>query len=115
FIAGFLLFVVGTGTAAFLATRPGQATDTTPRVQVFYAAGAVDTGTPGPTALAAGLLDTQAVAVADVPVNAVTDPSQIASGVAAAVIPAGTLVTTDMFPAPQTRIGTVVIPPGKRA
>ncbi len=49
------------------------------------------------------------------PVNAVTDPSQIASGVAAAYIPAGTVVTTDMFPAPQTRIGTVVIPPGKRA
>ena len=30
-------------------------------------------------------------------------------------IPAGTIVTTDLFPPAQTRIGTVVIPPGKRA
>ena len=47
--------------------------------------------------------------------NPVTDPSQIASGVAAAAIPAGTIITTDMFPGAQTRIGTLVIPPGKRA
>jgi pilus assembly protein CpaB len=116
FIAGLALFVVGVGTAAYLGTRPDAAPSAAAaRVQVFATAAPVDTGTPGPAALAQGLLKPRMVAAATVPVNAVTDPLQIAGGVAAAVIPAGTIITSDMFPDPQTRIGTVVIPPGKRA
>jgi pilus assembly protein CpaB len=114
FIAGLLLFVVGAGTAGYLATRPDSGS-AVPKVPVYVAAATVDTGTSGAAALAAGLLRTQELDPARVPPDAVTDPSQIATGVAAAVIPGGTLLTTTMFPAPQTRIGTVVIPPGKRA
>jgi len=117
FIAGLVLFLVGGSAAAYLATRspaaPSGAAAT--RVQVFFATTTVDTGTSGSIAVAQGLLQTRSAELATVPPNVVTDPTQIAGGVAATAIPAGTVVTTDMFPAPQTRIGTVVIPPGKRA
>ena len=115
FVAGLLLFVVGAGTAGYLATRPHGPSSSVARVPVYVAAATVDTGTSGTAALAAGLLRTQDLDATRVPPDAVTDPSQIATGVAAAVIPGGTVLTTTMFPAPQTRIGTVVIPPGKRA
>jgi len=116
FIAGFLLFVIGTAAALYLGVlRPSSPPDPVGRTEVFYAAAAVDKGLPGATAVAQGFLKARPIELAALPANAVTDPLQIASGVAAAVIPAGTVVTTDMFPAPQTRIGTVVIPPGKRA
>jgi len=116
FLVGLVLFVVGGAVAAYLATRsPAAPSTVAARVNVYFAAAAVDTGTSGTVAVAQGILRTRAIAPADLPVNGVTDPLQIAGGVAAAVIPAGTVVTTDMFPAPQTRIGTVVIPPGKRA
>jgi pilus assembly protein CpaB len=55
------------------------------------------------------------VAISSQPANAVTELSQLSGRVAGSVIPAGAILTTDMFPAPQTRIGTVVIPAGKRA
>jgi Flp pilus assembly protein CpaB len=75
----------------------------------------VPAGTAGATALADGRIRTKAADVATRPANAVTDPTQLSGRVAGAAIPAGTIVTTDMFPDPQTHIGTVVIPPGKRA
>jgi pilus assembly protein CpaB len=115
FLAGLVLFVVGAGAAVYLVTRPKTPTAAEARVPVYFAFSTVDTGTSGAAALAAGLLRTREVAPASVPPDAVTDPSQIANGVAAAVIRGGTTVTTGMFPAPQTRIGTVVIPAGKRA
>ncbi len=116
FVAGFALFVVGAGTAGYLAvgsSAPPPAAAA--RIDVFSTTSPIDTGTPGSDALAGGLLAVRSVDPATLPPDAVTDPSQIAGGVAAAVIPGGTIVTLDMFPAPQTRIGTVVIPPGKRA
>jgi pilus assembly protein CpaB len=115
FLAGFVLFVVGTATAAYLGSRPDGPSQAAATVQVFVAAGPLDKGTSGLTAVSQGLLEPKSVAPGKVPINAVTVPSQISGGVAAAAIPAGTIVTIDMFPAPQTRIGTVVIPPGKRA
>lgn len=116
FVAGFLLFVVGTAAALYLGVlRPSAPPDPVARTEVFYAATAVDKGLPGATAVAQGFLKTRTIERAALPANAVTDPLQISTGVAAAVIPAGTVLTTDMFPAPQTRIGTIVIPPGKRA
>src|SRR5205085_7598816 len=80
-----------------------------------FAATTVDAGTSGTIAVSQGLLQSRAAHPPTVPLTVVTDPSQIGGGVAAAAIPAGTVVTTDMFPAPQTRIGTLVIPAGKRA
>ncbi len=43
-----------------------------------------------------------------------TDPSQLSGRVAASDIAEGTIITGDLFPAPQTRIGTLHIPSGKR-
>jgi Flp pilus assembly protein CpaB len=84
-------------------------------MSVYYAATAVNAGTAATSAVAEGAIRTRSVLPADRPPNAVTDPSQFAGRVSAAAIPAGVVITTEMFPAPQTRIGTVVIPAGERA
>ncbi len=113
---GFLIFVGGTSGAAYMGTRgtagggPGGG-----QVEVLYAAGPVTAGTAASTALAEGRLQTKKIAPAARPADAVTEASQLSGRVAANAIPAGTIVTTDMFSAPQTRIGTVRIPAGKRA
>jgi pilus assembly protein CpaB len=114
-LAGFAIFVAGGAGAAYLGSRHGGAADATSRVEVHYAAAAVAPGTAWGTALAEGVVRTKQVASASRPVNAVTDPSQLAGRVAAGAIPPGAIVTTDMFSDPQTRIGTVVVAPGKRA
>jgi len=115
-LAGFAIFVAGSAGAAFLGARHAGGSQAGPgKVQVHYTAGPVPAGMAGAAALAEGRIVTKGVDPASRPANAVTDPSQLSGKVAAAAIPAGTAVTTDMFPAPQTRIGTVVIPPGKRA
>lgn len=113
--AGFLLFLVGGMAAAYLGSRRSTRSVATVGVSVEYAAGSVPAGTAGSTAVAEGRIRTKTVAPADRPANAVSDPSQLAGRVAAAAIPAGAIVTSDMFPDPQTHIGTIVIPPGKRA
>ncbi len=115
-LVGLVLFVAGALTTAYLGTRSrGGASGQVAGVPVFYAAGAIDAGIGGAIAVNGGLIRQKEVDASDRPVNAVTDVSQLAGGVAASIVPAGTIVTTDMFPAPQTRIGTVVIPPGRRA
>ncbi|MGH9190053.1 MAG: Flp pilus assembly protein CpaB [Acidimicrobiales bacterium] len=114
-LAGFAIFVAGGSGAAYFGSRGLGGSNSSPKVEVFYAAEAVETGTAGSAALAAGQIRARAVAPEVSPAGAVTDPSQVSSGVAAATIPVGTIVTVEMFPAPQTRIGTVVIPAGKRA
>jgi pilus assembly protein CpaB len=115
-LAGFLVFVVGGSGAAYLGTR-GRVNPTAraDQAQVFYAVGALDPGTSAASAVAQGLIRTRTVALAALPANAVTDTTQLSGRVAGASIPSGAILTTDMFPAPQTRIGTVVIPAGKRA
>jgi pilus assembly protein CpaB len=85
------------------------------KVPAYVAAAVVDAGTPAATALAQGTIRLRPVTPAERPANAVTDPSQLAGRVAGTGIAAGALVTTEMFPDPQTRIGTIVIPAGKRA
>ena len=114
--AGLALCVAGGGGAAYLATR-GRAPAGTgvARVTAYYADVAVPAGTPASTALAEGSIGPKAVLPAERPANGVIDPSQLAGRVAGSAIPAGTVLTTEMFPDPQTRIGTVVIPAGKRA
>lgn len=110
-----VLFVAGGGGAAYLATRDAGATGAAGKVSAYYAAAAVEIGTPAATALAEGLIRPRAVVASDRPADAVSDASQLAGRVAGSAIPAGAFVTTAMFPDPQTRIGTVVIPAGKRA
>lgn len=115
-VAGFVLFLVGSGGAAYLGSRPsGAGSAASAGVTVHVAAGPVPAGTAGPTAIADGRIRTKTVPMANRPANAVTDPSQLAGRVAAASISPGAIITTDMFPDPQTHIGTVVIPAGKRA
>ena len=117
-MAGVTLFVAGGGGAAYLSSRGDSGGDqsvATSKVTAYYAATPVDVGTAASTALAQGAIRPRAVQATERPANAVTDPTQLSGRVAGAAIPAGALVTTDMFPDPQTRIGTVVIPPGKRA
>lgn len=114
-IAGFVVFVGGVSGAAYLGNRPTGAPADAGKVQALYAEGPVDAGTSGDSALAEGRIRAKAVAVAARPINAVGDPSQLSGLVSVVAIPAGSVVTTEMFAAPQTRIGTIVIPPGKRA
>lgn len=117
-MAGVTLFVAGGGGAAYLSSRGdsgGGQSVATGKVTAYYAATPVDVGTAASTALAQGAIRPRSVQATERPANAVTDPTQLSGRVAGAAIPAGALVTTDMFPDPQTRIGTVVIPPGKRA
>lgn len=115
--AGVLVFVGGGVGAAYMAARPEPAPQGggAPQATVYYTTQNVNTGTAGSVALAQGLVRPRNVAAAEVPDGAVTSEGQLAGRVAASTIPAGTVVLAEMFPAPQTRIGTVVIPPGKRA
>lgn len=114
-LVGLTLLVAGGGGAAYVGTRKPGAEPAAGKVQVYFAASPVQMGTAGSTALADGSIRSRAVLPADRPADAVVDPGQLAGRVAGVTIPAGTAVTATMFPAPQTRIGTVVIPAGKRA
>jgi Flp pilus assembly protein CpaB len=115
-IAGLVAFVAGGAGAAYVATRDsGRGATASTGVKVLYTAGPVDAGTAASTAIAQGRIRTKTVGAANVPANAVRDPSELSGRVAGTNLAPNVLVTTDMFPAPQTRIGTVVIPPGKRA
>lgn len=114
-LAGVTLLVAGGGGAAYLATR-GPTTDASAgKVTAYYAVSPVQVGTAAATALAEGAIRPKSVLPSELAADGVREPSQLSGRVAGAVIPAGALVTTAMFPDPQTRIGTVVIPAGKRA
>lgn len=115
-LAGFLMLVTGTIGAAYLGSRDRRGAEkdgaTTP---VLYALTRIQAGTSASEALQGGAIGPRPTPVRSQPPGAVLDGSQIADGVAARDIPAGTILTPDMFPAFQTRIGTVSIPAGKRA
>lgn len=114
-LSGLTLVVAGGGGAAYLGTRDSGAGSAAGKVPAYYTAVAVEAGTAAAAALAEGSIRSRAVLPADLPANGITDPSQLDGRVAGSAIPAGAVLTTDMFPGPQTRIGTVVVPPGKRA
>lgn len=115
-VAGAVLVGAGGGGALYFGRGGGTPeAQAAPTVKAYYASAPVEAGTAASTALAQGLIRARDVDPAARPADAVADPSQLAGRVAAELIPAGALVTTEMFPSPQTRIGTVVIPPGKRA
>ena len=114
-LAGMALVVAGAAGASYLATRKPAVDTNAGKVTAYYAAVPVQVGTAASTALAEGSIRSKAVLPAEFPADGVREPSQLSGRVAGVVIPAGTMVTTAMFPEPQTRIGTVVIPAGKRA
>ncbi len=114
-LAGLTLIVAGGAGAVYVGSRGSTPAPTVPKVQAYVAQGPVAAGTAGASAVAQGLIATKQVAPEARPANGVTDPSQLNGKVAREAIPAGALITTDMFPDPQTRIGTVNIPTGKRA
>lgn len=115
-VAGFVIFVAGSAGAAYLGTRDsGGSSSASSKAEVLYAAQEVPSGTAGASALAQGLVKTKSVTPSARTRDAFTDPSQLSGRVAASSIPEGTLITADLFPEPQTRIGTLVLPPGKRA
>ena len=119
---GFVIFVGGTVSAAYLGSRdanspgsPSSQTSAATRATVLYAAQPVRAGTAGSVALAQGLIRSRTVAGTALPTGAVTEAAQLSGRVALRDISQGTILTGELFPEPQTRIGTVVIPPGKRA
>ncbi|MFN2606741.1 MAG: Flp pilus assembly protein CpaB, partial [Acidimicrobiales bacterium] len=114
-LAGFAIFVGGSGGAAYLGSRHSGPTSAGVTVPVLYATATVGAGTQGAAALSDGRIRSRSVAPATRPGGAVTDPSQLTGRVAVGAIAPGSFITTDMFAAPQTRIGSVVIPPGMRA
>ena len=114
-LAGVTLLVAGGGGAAYLSTRGAAVDANAGRVTAYYANVPVQVGTAASAALAEGAIRSKSVLPSELPADGVRDPSQLSGKVAGVLIPAGSLVTTAMFPAPQTRIGTVVIPAGKRA
>ncbi len=115
-LAGVTLLVAGAGGAGYLATRESAVeASAAGTVTAYYVAVPVEAGKAASTALADGSIRSKAVLPEERPADGVTDPSQLSGRVAAAAIPAGTMVTTGMFPEAQTRAGTFVIPPGKRA
>lgn len=114
-IAGVVLLVAGGGGAAYLGTRKPAVDPSAGKVALYYAATPVQTGTAASVALANGSIRSKAVLPEERPADAISDPTQLSGRIAGSTIAAGTTITAEMFPAPQTRIGTVVIPPGKRA
>ncbi len=114
-LAGLTLVVAGGAGAAYLGTRGSAPEQAAARVPAYVTASPIPAGTAASTALASGSIRARAVLPAERPANGVTDPTQLSGRVAGTVIPVGTVVTTAMFPDPQTHIGTVVIPAGKRA
>ncbi len=115
-LVGFVIFAAGGTGAAYLASRDSKpSASSSGQVEVLYTTVPIDKGTAGSSALADGRIRTKRMAPDARPPEAVTSASQVSGRVAAALIPAGAILTPAMFPLPQTRIGTVVIPPGKRA
>lgn len=115
-LVGFVIFVTGAAGAAFLGNRDsGKSSAGQSKVEILYTSGPVAAGTSGATALNQGLIRTKKITPSESPAGAVGVPSLITGLVATSAIPEGAIVTTPMFSVPQTRIGTVVIPAGKRA
>ncbi len=84
-------------------------------VEVLAATQPIPAGTTGAAAAGQGLVARKRIPLEAKPETALTDVSQLSGRTAAEPIPAGTVLSEDQFPAAQTRIGTVRIPPDKLA
>lgn len=112
FAAGLVAFLIGTG-ATYLSLR-GGASEASGRT-VLYAAQPIPPGTTGAAAVNAGMVKTRPVAARAAPPSALVDVSELAGKTAAVAIAPGQILTADLFPPAQTRIGTLRIPEGKTA
>ena len=81
---------------------------------VLYAAKPIPAGTTGAAAVGQGMVKSKP-APGDAPERALTDPSQLAGTTAPGPIAQGQVLTLDLFPPAQTRIGTLRIPEDKTA
>lgn len=116
FVLGALIFVVGAAVAAYFALSgdddPGLDGPTT---NVLVARGPIASGTTGSNAVAQNLVELRGIAAAAVPEGALVEVSQLAGKVAIVAVAPGQILTEAMFPAGQTRIGTLRIPPDRTA
>ncbi len=114
---GLAVFIVG-AMATFLILRDNG--DDSPvagsgKVAVLVASKPIPAGTNGADAANNGLVKSKVVADSVKPLNALTDPTQLAGRSAILGVPEGQIITSDQFQQTQTRIGTLKIPEGKTA
>ncbi len=114
---GLAVFIVG-AMATFLILRDNG--DDTPvagsgKVAVLVASKPIPAGTNGADAANNGFVKSKVVADSVKPLNALTDPTQLAGRSAILGVPEGQIITSDQFQQTQTRIGTLKIPDGKTA
>ncbi len=114
-VLGLAVFIVGAGATFLIARDKGDSAPAAGKVNVLYAHGNIPTGMAGNTALDNGLVRTKAIDATAKPVNALTDPTQLAGRNATLGVPEGSVLTADQFAVAQTRIGTLKIPEGKTA
>jgi Flp pilus assembly protein CpaB len=116
-IIGIAIFAVGAAATYFLVRDNGSsdAASTSGGTPVLVATQNIPAGTSGATALQNGLVKSKNVDQASKPPTALIDPSQLTGRTTTAGVPEGSVLTDELFPATQTRVGTVKIPPGLTA
>lgn len=117
-ILGLAVFIVGAAATYFLVRDPGGGSSTSSvagGVPVLYAAENIPAGTSGSAALDAGLVKTKNVAPTAKPASALTDSTQLAGRTTTVGVAQGSVLTDDVYPLTQTRVGTVKIPDGMNA
>lgn len=115
FVGGLALFVVGAVIAGYFTLRDSGSGDGGPTTQVLMAAKTIPAGTTGSNAAAQGLVDQRSVPTSAAPADALTDVAQLAGKIAIGTVREGQILTGGQFPAAQTRIGTVRLPPNRSA
>lgn len=115
-MVGLGVFVIGAVTAVLLAVNGDDGgEDAVPRRQVLVAARAIPSGTTGSNAVAQGLIERRGVELSALPDDVLGEVAELAGTVAVVTVGPGQILRAAQFPQAQTRIGTLRIPPGKRA
>ena len=112
---GLAVFVAGAAATFFVVRNGDDGKASAKGPQVLYAEKTIPSGTSGAAAVDGGLVKTRSIDESAKPANALTDASQLSGRTASASIPEGSVITSDQFAVPQTRLGTVKIPQGKTA
>ncbi|MFN2606724.1 MAG: Flp pilus assembly protein CpaB [Acidimicrobiales bacterium] len=113
---GLAVFVAGAAATFFVVRDHGTSSASSANgTTVLYATKTIPSGTSGVSAVDQGLVKSRSVANSAKPAGALTDPSQLAGKTAVDTLPEGAVLTDSQFAVPQTRLGTVTIPPGKTA
>ena len=115
FGAGLAIFLVGGLMAALAVTRSSGRSGAGNEVPALYAARPIPAGTTGAIAVNQGLVRARAVTATALPPGALTDVSQLAGTITAALVPQGKVLVIEDFPPAKTRLGNLRIPEGKTA